>query len=34
MGVKNILELLSSCGFEVIVVPCSFTAKQIMEYKP
>tara|TARA_B100001989_G_scaffold106314_1_gene74489 strand:+ start:4457 stop:5620 length:1164 start_codon:yes stop_codon:yes gene_type:complete len=31
---KNILELLSSSGFEVIVVPCNFTAKQIMQYKP
>ncbi len=31
---KNILKLLNSCGFEVIVVPCNFSAEKIMQYKP
>ena len=31
---RNILEILNSCGFEVIVVPCSFSAEKIMKYKP
>ena len=31
---KNILELLNSCGFEVVVVPCSYSVEKIMKYKP
>ena len=31
---KNILELLNSCGFEVVVVPCNYSVEKIMQYKP
>ena len=31
---KNILELLNSCGFEVIVVPCNYSTEKIMQYEP
>ena len=31
---KNILELLNSVGFEVVVVPCNFSFDKIMQYKP
>mgnify|MGYP001220367272 FL=1 len=31
---KNILELLNSCGFEVVVVPCHYSVEKIMQYKP
>jgi len=31
---QNILKLLSSIGFEVIVVPCNFSFEKIMKFKP
>ena len=31
---KNILELLNSCGFQVIVVPCNYSTEKIMQYEP
>lgn len=35
LGIKrNILRLLKSCGFEVQVVPASFSAQQILALKP
>ena len=31
---KNILDILTKNNFRVIVVPCTFSFKQIMQYKP